>query len=91
MTPEEKHLLERTLKVAEENNEILTRMYRYQRMGRIFKFTYWFIVIALSFGAYYLIQPYVKNVSDAYSSIQTDVEKFGGIGDFIKNRFNGSQ
>jgi hypothetical protein len=59
MTPEERSLLERTYQLAEENNQILTSMRRRGRLGLIFRICYWVIIIGISIGAFYFIQPYV--------------------------------
>ncbi len=58
MTPEEKSLLERTLKLAQENNALLLGLRRSNRVSTAMRIAYWVVIIALSFGAYYLIQPY---------------------------------
>ena len=58
MTPEEKSLLERTLKLAEENNGLLKGLRRSNRVSTVMRILYWVVIIALSFGAFYLIQPY---------------------------------
>ncbi len=60
MNPEERSLLERTYKLAEENNTILRSIRRSTRIGNVIKFIYWAIILGLSFGAYYFIQPYVQ-------------------------------
>ena len=74
MTPEERSLLERTHKLAEENNEILRKMRRMNRISGVFRAIYWIVIIGVSVGAYYLIQPYVdstmKLYNDAKSSLQ---------------------
>jgi len=59
MTPEEKSLLERTYKLSEENNEILRSIRRSNRAGMIMRVLYWIVIIVVSFGAYYFIQPYL--------------------------------
>lgn len=59
MTPEEKNLLERTLKLAEENNALLLGLRRSNRISTAMRVAYWVVIIALSFGAFYLIQPYL--------------------------------
>lgn len=74
MNPEERSLLERTHKLAEENNEILRSIRRTNRFSLALRITYWVIIIVVSFGAYYLIQPYVEMLMGSYSQIQ------GGIG-----------
>lgn len=60
MSPEERSLLERTHKLAEENNNILRSLRSTNRWGIAFKTTYWVIIIGLSVGAFYFIQPYVE-------------------------------
>jgi hypothetical protein len=70
MTPEEKSLLERTYKIAEENNTILCSMRRSARVTNILRATYWIIIIVTSFGAYYFIQPYVNTLMGSLGSLQ---------------------
>jgi len=60
MTPEEKSLLERTYKMTEENNAILRSIRRSARLSTIFKVIYWAVIIFVSIGAYYVIQPYMN-------------------------------
>ncbi len=67
MTPEEKSLLERTHKLSEDNNKILRSMRRTGRIGMILHALYWVIILAVSFGAYYFIQPYVTMMLDLIS------------------------
>ncbi len=59
MTPEERSLLENTHQLAKENNELLHAMKRRARLGTAVKVFYWAVIIGLSFGAIYFIQPYV--------------------------------
>ena len=85
MTPEEKSMLERSLKLSEENNKILHSMRRSARISSIMRYVYWVIIIGLSLGAYYLIQPYVNTLlhiygqiegkSDATQSLSTDLDQ----------------
>ena len=63
MSPEEKSLLERTYKMTEENNILLRSIRRNARFGTAVKITYWIVIIGLSFGAYYLIQPFIKAIT----------------------------
>jgi hypothetical protein len=67
MTPEEKSLLERTYKMAEDNNRILLSIRRSARWGSAMRYVYWFVIIALSVGAYYFIQPYVDFLVSEFS------------------------
>ncbi len=70
MTPEDRALLEQTHKLSEENNKLLRAMRRSNRVVNIMRIGYWIIIILVSFGAYYFIQPYVntlfgQTISDA--------------------------
>ena len=67
MTPEEKSLLERTYKLVVENNDLLHRMRRSARWASVIRYTYWIVIIVLSFGAYYFIQPYVNFLTSEFS------------------------
>lgn len=69
-------------------------MHRAALWGRIFHFFYWVIIIGLSIGAYYFVQPYVEQVQGVYGGFKGDVEnvkgaasKFSEFGNF----FNKSQ
>ncbi len=59
MTPEEKSLLLKTHELAEENNKILRSLRRSRRIGIIMTALYWTLIIGLSLGAFYFIQPYI--------------------------------
>ena len=60
MTPEEKSLLEETYRLAAENNAMLKSIQRNNRMTTIMRWLYWAVIIVMSFGAYYFIQPYLN-------------------------------
>lgn len=61
MTPEEKSLLERTHKLAEENNSILRGIRRSNRWSTLFRVIYWLVLVGLGLGAYYALQPYLMS------------------------------
>lgn len=60
MTPEERSLLESTHQLVKENNELLHNLKRRARLGTAVKVLYWTVIIGLSFGALYFIQPYIE-------------------------------
>lgn len=74
MTPEERSLLERTHKLVEENNEILRSIRRTNRFSVVLRLLYWVVILVLSFGAYYFIQPYITTMLGVYDQVQ------GGLG-----------
>lgn len=91
MTPEERQLLIQTHRLAEENNEILRKMRRAALWGRIWHILYWTVIIGLSVGAYYFVQPYVEQVQSVYDGFRSDVDnvrgaasQIGDIGSLIK-------
>ena len=85
MTPEDRILLERTLKLAEENNEMLHSLRRAQRLSTTMRGIYWAVILALSFGAYYFIQPYVENMLSLYSQVQENVNAVQDVSGSLKN------
>jgi len=77
MAPDEHELLRRSIALGEENNQILRRIERHIRLQRLMTWIYWLIIIGLSFGAYYLIQPYIHAITGASGSSYID--------NFVKN------
>ena len=73
MTPDERSLLERTAALAEENNRLLKSMQKSARWKTAFQIIYWVIIIALTFGAIFFIQPYIN-------SLNSTLGELGGIG-----------
>ena len=72
--------------LVEDNNKILHSMQRRARFAAVMHFIYWLIIIGGSIGAFYLIQPYVKQVSGMYDDIKKTQQK---ASDFSQN-FSGS-
>ena len=87
MTPEERSLLERTYKIVQENNSILRSLRRSNRYSLVFKVVYWGVIIVVSLGAYFAIQPYFQSVVNAYSAIQGDATTSHTILDSLKGYF----
>ena len=73
MSPEEKQLLERAVALGEENNKILRGIRNSNRWGLVYKVLYWAVIIALSYGAYVQIQPYVNSLMKEYASLKGTV------------------
>jgi hypothetical protein len=70
MDREEKQKIDRALELAEDNNQMLRKMIRNMRWGRLFTTVYWVIIIGISIGALYYVQPYVDQIMSAYGNIQ---------------------
>lgn len=85
MTPEEKSLLERTYKMSEENNKILRSMRRASRFGTIVRVLYWVVIIGLSIGAFYVIQPYINLMTGLYGQAQGTMNSAQGAANSLKD------
>ena len=73
MNPNERQLLQETHELAQENNKILKGIRRSNRWASFFRTLYWVLVIGISVGAFYYVQPYVDNLLKAYQIIQTEL------------------
>lgn len=63
MTPEERSLLERTHEIVEENNKMLRSIKRSGRISMILRILYWAVIVGVSVGAFYFIQPYIDYIT----------------------------
>ena len=68
MYGEDHKLLERLVELAEDSNRILHQMRRANRWANFFTFIKWLVIIALSLGSYYYIEPYLKVIMDFYQN-----------------------
>lgn len=91
MTPEERQLLIQTHRMVEENNKLLRKMHRAALWARIWHIFYWLVIIGVSVGAYYFIEPYVTQIQGVYGGVKQDVEnvrgttsQIGNIGSMLK-------
>ena len=80
MTPEQEKQFKEALDLARENNEILRKMRRSMFWGRVFKIFYLVIILGVTFGAYYLIQPYIEGVLGTYQSLLGEAEQVQQVG-----------
>ncbi len=74
MTPEERELLEKTYRLADDTNDMVRRLYRSYRWGRYAKIAYWAVIILLLVGAYWLVQPYLDQLRKIYSGASDAVQ-----------------
>jgi hypothetical protein len=82
MDPEAKQLLEENLKISKENNELLLKVRSVQRWAQITRILYWVVIIGVSFGAFYYIQPYLGNLLNVYTG---GVSGMNDVGEITKN------
>ena len=83
MTPEEKALLEKTYKVALENNSLLKSLRRSQRIRQAISAAYWIAIIVISFGSYFVIQPYLGQLISTYTGLEDSVNTLKSASDSV--------
>ena len=76
MDAESKKLLQDTLDLSKENNQMLQSMRRSMRIARLMSIVYWVFIIGSAVGAYYFIQPYVDEVIGIYGSTSEVLKGF---------------
>jgi len=88
MDPETKKLLAENIELAKQNNEMLHKLVRFQKVANIYRVVYWAIIILSTFGAYYLIQPFLNNMLNVYTG---GVSGGANVTDVINNLSNKQQ
>lgn len=88
MTPEEKSLLERTYKIVEENNTILRGIRRANRLSMLVRIFYWLIIIGVTFGAFYYLQPYIESVFKIVDHAQQSLQSINGTVGNVQGALN---
>lgn len=83
MQPDEKKLLSEVYDLVKENNEILCKMRRISRWGIAFKVFYWTVIIILSVGAYWIIQPLIDELGNVSGGIKAQIDTIRGISDKV--------
>ena len=70
MNPEEKVLLERTLKLSEENNRILKKLQRSARWAILWGFIKFILIVGPLIAGYIFLEPYLDQAFAGYKDIQ---------------------
>ena len=76
MSPEERELLNKSVELAQENNQILHSIRRGMRLQRIMSMLYWIFIVGSAIGAYYILQPYLEQLMNVYGSASNVLENF---------------
>lgn len=79
MTPEERQMLREALELSRKNNEVLNKLYRATLWGRAIKIVYWLLLIGVTVGSFYFLQPYFETLMDVYGGVtktQDQVKEF---------------
>lgn len=58
--------IEKLTALAEENHHMIKNLYQRARMATVFIFIKWFIIIGLTIGSFYFIQPFINTLVSIY-------------------------
>jgi len=89
MQPEERKMLEHTLKLSSENNLMLRKMKRAQTWSTIIKFLYWGMIFGGAALAWYYLQPVYVEVLNAYRGVSESVSGLQETGQGFKEQLGG--
>jgi len=80
MTDEElKQLLKRNVEISEESLRILKKINRARIIGNVYSFLKWVIIIGVSAGAYYYLQPYLQKLMDTFNAVNSQANQIKNI------------
>ena len=88
MDEELKKLLEENIEISRESLKILKGIRRHNRISSAFKVFYWLIIIGALAGAYYFLEPYIKQGLAIVNQVQ---ETVSGVQKISGSAKNGSQ
>ncbi|MEK7478019.1 MAG: hypothetical protein AAB645_01460 [Patescibacteria group bacterium] len=84
-----KDLLEKNLKVSEENNDLLKGIIRHSRWSLALTIIKWVIIVGVTLGAYYYFEPLWNKTMDLYRSIIESTSTTSDVKtDQVKNNLN---
>jgi len=73
MSPDEKVLLERTLKLSEENNKILRNIEARARRAAIYGFIKLLIILLPFVIGYFFLEPYIRQAFQVYTELLNSI------------------
>lgn len=73
-------MLKENLAISKENNELLKKLVNHQKWAQIYRFIYWGLIIAVSFGSFYFLQPYIGSIMNLYTGGVSNVNTLQDIG-----------
>ena len=78
-----KELLRQNLETSQESLSILKKMHRARVVSGVFKAIKWIVIIGLSLGSYYYIEPYLNAMLDALNSISSGMGEVRKVGEAV--------
>ena len=75
MDEETKKLLREDVEITKENNQLLNKLVSYQRWARWLNVSKWVIVVAITLGTLYYVQPMLDGALNYYKTILDTVSE----------------
>ncbi|HLP43827.1 MAG TPA: hypothetical protein VK145_00945 [Candidatus Nanoarchaeia archaeon] len=75
----DKEFFDRLMALTEENNRMLKRIRRAAFWNGLIRIVYWLIILGISIGAYYYVQPYLEQLITTYKAVQTGTAQIQGF------------
>lgn len=80
---------ERLLKLTEDNNKMLRKMRRNQKLSGWFKFIYWVIILGGLAWAYYFLQPHITSFNQNIKNLQNTINTISSSTTNLPNNIPG--
>ena len=85
MDPESKKLLEETFTLTQENNKMLHKVRSVQKWAIFWSWLKIVVIIGITLGSFYFLQPYINKIIDLYNSISGTEQKLNDSSDSFQN------
>ncbi|MFA6445853.1 MAG: hypothetical protein WCW14_01205, partial [Candidatus Paceibacterota bacterium] len=79
VTPEERSMLEEAVELSRDNNKMLRSIRSASRWARAWRIFYWTVIVVVTLGSYYYIQPYLTQLQNVYSGFQSDISQIKSV------------
>ena len=68
------------LELTRENNKILHSLRNHNRWATLSHVVYWAVIVGVSVGTFYYLQPYLETLFKAYEQVQGMLDKLPNFG-----------
>ena len=85
MDEDSQKMLKDTYELARENNKMLRGIRRSQNIASFMRLVYWLIIIGITAGSFYFLQPYLNKAISLYNSVSGMQQKFNPSNSDISN------
>ncbi len=75
---EHNQLLQENLELTRKNSKKIKRIHAYMRRTFVAKLMYWLVIILVTVGAFYYVQPYINRALTTYQTLSDQLESTSG-------------